>query len=129
MSKETLLGDDTRIAIFKKKEIRKALHNGEWWFSVIDIVEALTESANARDYRYQMKTRMSDEEGTQLSTVCRQLKLRAPDGKLRETDCADTEGIFRIIQSIPSPKAEPFKIIGQLVGVIPAKAGIQVSHA
>lgn len=109
MSKETLLGDDTRIAIFKKKEIRKTLHNGEWWFSVIDIVEALTESTNARDYWYQMKTRVSAEEGIQLSTICRQLKLRAPDGKMRETDCADTEGIFRIIQSIPSPKAEPFK--------------------
>ncbi len=109
MSNGTFLGNDTRIAIFKKKEIRKILHGGEWWFSVIDIVEALTESANARDYWYRMKTRVSEEEGIELSTICRQLKLASSDGKKYETDCADTEGIFRIIQSVPSPKAEPFK--------------------
>lgn len=109
MNESSMLADDTRIAIFKKKEIRKILHEGEWWFSVIDIVEALTESANARDYWYRMKTRVSEEEGIELSTICRQLKLMASDGKKYETDCADTEGIFRIIQSIPSPKAEPFK--------------------
>ncbi|MFZ1720229.1 MAG: Bro-N domain-containing protein [Candidatus Moraniibacteriota bacterium] len=109
MSKETFLKADTRIAIFKKKEIRKILYGGEWWFSVIDIVEALTESANARDYWYRMKTRVSEEEGIELSTICRQLKLASSDGKKYETDCADTEGIFRIIQSVPSPKAEPFK--------------------
>lgn len=76
---------------------------------MIDVVEALTESTNARDYWYRMKVRVEDEEGIQLSTICRQLKLKASDGKYYETDCADTEGMFRIIQSIPSPKAEPFK--------------------
>jgi len=76
---------------------------------VVDVVEALTDSVNARDYWYKMKVRVKNEEGAELSTFCRQLKLRAPDGKMRETDCANTEGIFRIIQSIPSPKAEPFK--------------------
>jgi len=100
---------DTKIAIFKGRKIRKTLHNNEWWFSVVDVVEVLTDSANPRDYWYKMKVREKDEAGIELSTFCRQLKLMASDGKKYETDCADTEGIFRIIQSIPSPKAEPFK--------------------
>ncbi len=99
----------TKIALFKSKEIRKTVHNNEWWFSVVDVVAALTDSINARDYWFKMKIRVKDEEGIQLSTICRQLKLQAPDGKMRETDCANTENIFRIVQSIPSPKAEPFK--------------------
>ena len=100
---------ETKIAIFQGRNIRKTLHNNEWWFSVVDVVEALTSSANPRDYWYKMKIREKDESGIQLSTICRQLKLEASDGKQYETDCAETEGIFRIIQSIPSPKAEPFK--------------------
>jgi DNA-damage-inducible protein D len=100
----------TKIAVFKGKKVRKTIHNNEWWFSVIDVVEALTDSANPRDYWYKMKTREKAESGTELSTICRQLKLTAADGKKYETDCANTEGIFRIIQSIPSPKAEPFKL-------------------
>ncbi|MFA4954417.1 MAG: Bro-N domain-containing protein [Patescibacteria group bacterium] len=99
----------SQIALFKGKQIRKTLHEDEWWFSVVDVCEALTDSVNARDYWFKMKIRVKDEAGVELSTVCRQLKLSAPDGKMRETDCANTEGIFRIIQSIPSPKAEPFK--------------------
>lgn len=99
----------TKIALFKGKEIRKTLKNGEWWFSVVDVVEALTDSENARDYWFKMKIRITTEGGIELSTICRQLKLLATDGKMRETDCANTENIFRIIQSIPSPKAEPFK--------------------
>src|SRR3990167_2853889 len=101
--------ESTQIAIFKNKKIRKTLHHGEWWFSVVDVVEALTDSVNARDYWYKMKIRVKDDEGIELSTICRQLKLESSDGKRYETDCADTEGVFRIIQSIPSPKAEPFK--------------------
>ena len=99
----------TKIAIFRKKEIRKTIHKNEWWFSVVDIIAALTDSANPNDYWYRMKVRVKDEDGFQLSTICRQLKLESSDGKKYETDCANTEGIFRIIQSIPSPKAEPFK--------------------
>jgi len=99
----------TRIAIFQKKEIRKILYENEWWFSVIDVIEALTDSVKARDYWYRMKVRVKSEDGIELSTICRQLKLTSSDGKEYETDCANTEGIFRIIQSIPSPKAEPFK--------------------
>jgi len=100
---------ETKIAVFKGKGVRKIIHNNEWWFSVVDVIEALTDSPNPRDYWFKMKIRVKEEDGFEPSTICRQLKLPAPDGKMRETDCANTEGIFRIIQSIPSPKAEPFK--------------------
>jgi hypothetical protein len=99
----------TKIAIFKKKKIRKTIYRDEWWFSVVDVIQALTDTIDASDYWYRMKERVKNEEGIQLSTNCRELKLLAPDGKMRETDCADTEGMLRIIQSVPSPKAEPFK--------------------
>src|SRR3990167_7479444 len=98
-----------QIALFKGKTIRKMLYQKEWWFSIIDVVEALTNSAKPSVYWSAMKARVKNEDGFQLSTICRQLKLPASDGKMRETDCADVEGMFRIIQSIPSPKAEPFK--------------------
>jgi len=97
------------IALFRGKKIRKTIHQNEWWFSVIDVVEALTDSVNARDYWFKMKIRIKEEAGFEPSTICRQLKLLASDGKMRKTDCANTEGIFRLVQSIPSPKAEPFK--------------------
>lgn len=99
----------SKISIFKGKKIRKTLHQNEWFFSIVDVVSALTESLNPRDYWFKMKIRMGEEESSQLSTICRQLKMESSDGKFYETDCANTEGIFRIIQSIPSPKAEPFK--------------------
>ena len=107
--KNNSLIESTQIALFKGKQIRKTLQNGEWWFSVIDVIEALTDSDRPSVYWTAMKARVKNEGDFQLSTICRQLKLLAPDGKMRETDCADMEGIFRIIQSIPSPKAEPFK--------------------
>jgi DNA-damage-inducible protein D len=100
---------ETNIAVFRGKEIRKTIYNNERWFSVIDVVAVLTDSANPRDYWFKMKIRVKSDDGVELSTICRQLKMPAPDGKMRETDCTNTEGIFRIIQSIPSPKAEPFK--------------------
>ena len=100
---------ETKIAIFRGKNIRSTIYQNEWWFSVIDIVQALTNSLNPNDYWYRMKIRVKTEDGVELSTICRQLKLKASDGKMRETDCADTEGVFRMVQSIPSPKAEPFK--------------------
>lgn len=98
-----------KIALFEKKQIRKIWYNDEWYFSVVDIVGALTESSDPKDYWYRIKQRATDEEGIQLSTICRRLKLIASDSKKYLTDCANTEGILRIIQSIPSPKAEPFK--------------------
>ncbi|MCD4811003.1 Bro-N domain-containing protein [bacterium] len=98
----------TKISIFQKKEIRKIIHNNEWWFSVVDVCEVLTESVDAGSYWRKLKQRLN-KESTEVVTFCHGLKLQALDGKMRETDCANTEGIFRIIQSIPSKKAEPFK--------------------
>ncbi len=99
------------IAVFQDKKIRRAYdtENESWYFSIIDIIETLTESNNPRDYWFKMKIRVKTEDGFELSTICRQLKLKASDNKMRVTDVADVQSIFRIIQSIPSPKAEPFK--------------------
>lgn len=99
----------TKIAIFKGKQVRRIIYQNEWWFSVVDVVEVLTDSNKPRVYWNAMKTRVKASDGIQLSTICRQLKLESSDGKMYKTDCANTEGTFRIIQSIPSPKAEPFK--------------------
>ena len=96
------------IAVFQEVSIRRAWHNEEWWFSVADVCGVLTDSADAGAYWRKLKQRLLAEGGEPV-TNCHGLKLKAPDGKLRETDCANTEGLFRIIQSIPSPKAEPFK--------------------
>jgi prophage antirepressor-like protein len=92
------------LSIFEGKNIRRIWHNEEWYFSVIDVVGALTESVDAKDYWYRLKQREKEASEIELSTICRQLKLIAEDGKLRETDCANTEALFRIIQSLPSPK-------------------------
>jgi DNA-damage-inducible protein D len=99
------------IKLFESKQIRSHWNEEEqqWYFSVIDVVEVLTNSLNPRDYWFKMKQRVKTEDRLELSTICRQLKLKAADGKLRETDVADTQTLLRIIQSIPSPKAEPFK--------------------
>ncbi len=99
---------EKKLVVFQNKEIRRILHNGEWWFSVVDICVVLTESADAGAYWRKLKQRLKAE-GSEVVTNCHGLKLEATDGKKYSTDCANTEGIFRIIQSIPSPKAEPFK--------------------
>ena len=100
------------IKLFEGNQIRSLWDSEqeEWYFSVVDVVAVLTESDKPRDYWYRVKKRMSDEEKSELSTICRQLKLMSSDGKKYNTDVADMQGIFRIIQSIPSPKAEPFKL-------------------
>lgn len=98
-----------KVALFEEKEIRKVWNDGEWYFSVIDVIELLTGSVKPRDYWYRLKVRESQETKMELSTICRQLKLLSADGKKYKTDCANTKGILRIIQSIPSSKAEPFK--------------------
>lgn len=99
---------ETRIAVFRGKEIRKTLHNNEWWFSISDVVEALTDSTDPTQYIKKMRQR-DQELNSYWGTICTPLEIVAPDGKIRETNCANAEGVFRIIQSIPSPKAEPFK--------------------
>ena len=103
---------DNEVKLFGDNKIRSVWDNEkeEWYFSVVDVIGALTDSPNPRDYWYRVKKRMSEEEKSQLSTFCRQLKFKAADGKKYSTDAADMQGIFRIIQSIPSPKAEPFKM-------------------
>jgi hypothetical protein len=98
-----------KLAVFKGKEIRRTLHNGEWWFSIVDVIEALTGNDRPRKYWNDLKKKLLSEGYIEVSEKIGQLKMIAPDGKRRTTDCANTEGIFRIIQSIPSPKAEPFK--------------------
>ena len=99
----------TRVAVFQGKEIRKIFFKGEWWFSVTDVIQILTESDDARDYWYRMKKREKDSAKIDLSRLCRKLKIVAEDERLRLTECSNLVGIFRIVQSIPSPKVEPFK--------------------
>ena len=99
----------TKIAIFQKKEVRKILHKNEWWFSIVDIIEVLTDTPRPRKYWSDLKKKLIKEGYSEVSANIGQLKITSLDGKKRETDCANTETIFRIIQAIPSPKAEPFK--------------------
>ena len=99
----------TQIALFRGKEIRKMLHDNEWWFSIIDVLESLTGNERPRKYWNDLKRKLIKEGYTEVSEKIGQLKLQAADGKNYLTDCANTETVFRIIQTIPSPKAEPFK--------------------
>ena len=99
-----------KIAVFKGKKIRKEIFNDEWYFSIVDVVEALTDSSNPRRYWSDLKSKLTEDEGfNQLYEKIVQLKLESRDGKKYQTDSANTETLFRIVQSIPSPKAEPFK--------------------
>ena len=104
---------DNEIKLFEGNQIRSIWDNEreEWYFSIVDIVGVLTESENPRRYWSDLKRKMKDEEGAvQLYENIVQLKMKATDGKMRNTDVADMQGVFRIIQSVPSPKAEPFKM-------------------
>ena len=102
----------TITQLFDGKEIRSIwdAEKEDYYFSVVDVILVLTDSPNPRDYWYRLKTRMTEEEKSEVSTKCRQLKMKAQDGKMRETDTLDTEGILRLIESVPSSKAEPFKM-------------------
>ena len=101
---------NNELITFESKKIRRIEHNGEWYFSVVDVIAVLTESSIAKRYWSDLKRKLANEEGFfEVYDKIVQLKLTAEDGKLRATDCANTETMFRIIQSIPSPKAEPFK--------------------
>ena len=99
------------IQLFEDKKVRTLwdAKQEKWYFSIIDVIEILTGSPNARKYWSVLKTRLK-KEGSQLATNCSQLKMASADGKFYKTDVADTEQLFRLIQSIPSPKAEPFKL-------------------
>jgi len=100
---------DNKLALFEGRQIRKAYHEGEWWFAVVDIVEVLTGSSIPKRYWSDLKRKLIAEGYSEVSEKIGQLKMTAPDGKQRFTDCANTETLFRIIQSIPSPKVEPLK--------------------
>lgn len=110
-SRSLPMSENTQIKLFEEKKVRSVWDENEqqWYFSVIDVVAVLTESVNPRDYWFKMKKRVHSEDGIELSTICRQLKLVSSDGKKYATDCANVKSLLRIIQSIPSPKAEPFK--------------------
>jgi DNA-damage-inducible protein D len=101
---------DHKIVLFQEKQIRRIYHNEEWWFSIIDVIEVLTGTDRARKYWSDLKKKLVAEGYNELSDKIGQLKMEAHDGKMRLTDAASTEGILRIILSIPSPKAEPFKL-------------------
>ena len=101
------MDERNKIIVFQDKRIRRIWHESEWFFSIVDVVEALTDSPTPRQYWGKIKAREFTD--LQLSPIWVQLKLEAEDGKLRLTDCANTKSMFRIIQSIPSKKAEPFK--------------------
>ena len=100
----------SNIKLFESKQVRSLWDEKEqqWYFAVVDVVEILTDSPDPKDYWYRMKKR-EKLSGIELSTICRQLKMESTDGKKYKTDCANTQGLLRIIQSIPSSKAEPFK--------------------
>ncbi len=100
---------NNKIVLFESKQIRRIEFDGKTYFAVVDVLEILTDSDKPRDYWYRLKKRELEGGGTELSIFCRHFKIPAADGKMRETECADTEGLLRIIQSVPSPKAEPFK--------------------
>jgi len=102
------MDEHNALVVFQDKKIRRIWHNEEWYFSVVDIVQVLLNSDNPRNYWSMLKKREEDV-GIELSTNCVQLKLPSFDGKSYLTDCANTKSLFRIIQSIPSPRAEPFK--------------------
>ena len=108
--KETKLNTITKL--FEGSEIRSVWNNDEedYYFSVVDVIGALTDSPNPRNYWNMLKKRLIEEENSELYTNCVQLKMKAKDGKFRDTDTLNTEGIFRLIESVPSPKAEPFKL-------------------
>lgn len=100
---------ETNLALFEGKEIRRVFHKEEWWFSVADVVESLTDSKDVRQYIKKLRAR-DEQLNSKWGTICTPLEMKAQDGKKREINCANAEGLFRIIQSIPSPKAEPFKL-------------------
>lgn len=105
--------ENKELILFENSKIRRQMYNDEWYYSIVDIVAILTEQSDyqkARKYWNKLNQRITKEENCELVTNCHQLKMKAADGKLRATDCANRETVFRLIQSIPSPKAEPFKL-------------------
>lgn len=107
------LQENKELVLFDENKIRKTEFEGEWFYSIVDVIGILTEQTDytkSRKYWNKLSQRLSEEENSEVVTNCHRLKLLAKDGKMRETDCANRETIFRLIQSVPSPNAEPFKL-------------------
>ena len=100
---------ESELINFEGISLRKEFYKGEWWFSIIDVIKVLTDSPSATTYWAKLKAKENESSG-QLFPFTEKLKFLAPDGKMRPTDCANTEGVLRIVMSVPSPKAEPFKL-------------------
>ena len=103
------MSNDDRIAVFRSREVRQQLYHGEWWFAVVDVIAVLTDSIDPGAYWRKLKQRLVAEGSNETVTNCHGLKMTAADGKQRITDAMKTDDLFRLIQSIPSKKAEPFK--------------------
>ena len=107
-----MIKKDNSIVLFYKKQVRRHWdkENELWYFSIVDVLEILTESENPQVYWRVLKKRLLDEGSNETVTKCNGLKMKAKDGKMRMTDVADTETLLRLVQSVPSPKAEPLKL-------------------
>ena len=99
---------ENKIVVFQEKNVRRVWHEGKWWFAIADIIEVLTDSADVKQYVKKLRIR-DPELAANWGTICTPLRMPTPDGKMRAINAANTEGVFRIIMSVPSPKAEPFK--------------------
>lgn len=109
MGKEEIM-ENKELVLFENKKIRRQMYNGEWNYSIVDVIAILTDSKRAKKYWSDLKKKLENEGFFETSEKIGQLKMMASDGKMRNTDCANRETIFRIIQSVPSPNAEPFKL-------------------
>ncbi len=107
---------DNKIILFQEKQVRRVWHNEQWFFSIIDVVGILSESTDPQRYWSVLKSRLKKQEGLDVTTICSKLKMAGLDGKNYPTDCANTEGVLRLIMSVPSPNAEPFKLWMAKVG-------------
>lgn len=118
---------ENKLALFEEKEIRKTWQNNKWYFSILDVVYALTDSKDPKQYIKKLKLRDTEIQNN-WGTICTLLEMMAIDGKKRKIQMSDTEGILRIIQSIPSPKAEPFKRWLAKVGNVLNKARSEIEN-
>ncbi len=108
--KNILMEQSNKIILFEDRQIRRLWHDDQWYFNIVDIMSVLTDSENPRNYWSVLKNRLSKKEGLETLTVCKPLKFGTEDGKNRRMDAANTEGVLRLLMSVPSPKAEPFKV-------------------
>ncbi len=114
--KSRLMEQDSKIILFQEKQVRRLWYHEQWFFSIIDVVGIFSESKDPQRYWSVLKSRLKKQEGLDVTTICSKLKMAGLDGKNYPTDCANTEGVLRLIMSVPSPNAEPFKLWMAKVG-------------